>query len=169
MQPIVLSTRVTRLTAGLVVATLAGCGEKSGASATPPPAEWRRRWAFSLTAVALAVAAAAIGCPLPHEAARPEDATFMAENAAAMARMMDGMTIQPSGDVDRDFVAMMIAHHQGAIEMAQAELRHGRDEQLRRLAQEIIVTQGQEIATMRQALGRLAVSPSPAKHQEPRE
>jgi len=65
---------------------------------------------------------------------------------------MNGMAIGSSGDVDRDFVAMMVAHHQGAIEMAQAELRHGRNERLRRLAQEIIVTQGQEIAAMRLAL-----------------
>ena len=48
---------------------------------------------------------------------------------------------------------MMIPHHQGAIDMAQAELRHGHNEQLRRIAQEIIVTQQQEIATMRLAVG----------------
>jgi uncharacterized protein (DUF305 family) len=53
------------------------------------------------------------------------------------------MGIQPSGDVDTDFAAMMAPHHQGAIEMAQAELRYGRNEQLRRLSQEIIVTQQQ--------------------------
>ncbi len=81
----------------------------------------------------------------------------MAENAAAMDKMMAGMAITPSGDVDRDFVAMMVPHHEGAIEMVQAELRYGRNEQLRRLAQEIIVTQRQEIVTM-----RLAVGPPPA-------
>ncbi len=64
---------------------------------------------------------------------------------------MDAMATSPTGDVDRDFVAMMVPHHQGAIEMAMAELRHGRNEQLRRLAQEIIVTQGQEIRAMHQA------------------
>jgi uncharacterized protein (DUF305 family) len=64
------------------------------------------------------------------------------------------MAVRPSGDVDRDFVAMMVPHHQGAIDMAQAELRHGRNEQLRRMAQEIIVTQQQEIAAMRLAIGR---------------
>jgi uncharacterized protein (DUF305 family) len=92
----------------------------------------------------------------------------MAELGAAMDTMMNGMAIQPSGDVDRDFVAMMIAHHQGAIDMAQAELRHGHNEQLRRLAQEIIVTQRQEIATMRLTLEhpRTPSTPSPATHQE---
>jgi len=69
------------------------------------------------------------------------------------------MDIKPSGDVDADFVAMMVPHHQGAIDMAQAQLRYGRNEQLRRLAQEIIVTQQQEIAAMRLALGQ-ALPPS---------
>ena len=71
-----------------------------------------------------------------------------------MTKMMIDMGIRPSGDVDRDFVAMMTPHHQGAIEMAQAELRYGHNERLRRMAQEIIVTQQQEIAAMRLALGQ---------------
>jgi uncharacterized protein (DUF305 family) len=71
-----------------------------------------------------------------------------------MTRMMIGMEIKPSGNVDTDFAAMMFPHHQGAMEMAQAELRHGHNEQLRRIAQEIIVAQQQEIAAMRLALGQ---------------
>src|SRR5262249_23656623 len=74
-----------------------------------------------------------------------DEAAFLAENEAATTRMMAAMTIKPSGDVDKDFVAVMVPHHQGAIEMAEAELRHGRNEQLRRIAQEIIVEQRQEI------------------------
>ncbi len=84
------------------------------------------------------------------------EAPFLAENDAAMKTMMVGMAIEPTGDVDRDFVAMMVPHHQGAIDMAQAELRHGHNEQLRRMAQEIIVSQTQEIAAM-----RLAIAPRP--------
>ena len=75
------------------------------------------------------------------------------------------MEIKPSGDVDKDFVAMMVPHHQGAIDMAQIYLRYGRNEQLRRLAQEIIVTQQQEIAVMRLAIG--APPPSVASPTEP--
>ncbi|TYL96680.1 DUF305 domain-containing protein [Bradyrhizobium rifense] len=90
---------------------------------------------------------------------------FMAENQAAMQRMMSGMNITRSGDVDRDFAAMMIPHHQGAIEMAQAELRHGHNEQLRRIAQEIIVEQQQEIAAMRLALGQELPPSSAAPNQ----
>jgi hypothetical protein len=81
------------------------------------------------------------------------EAPFLAENAAAMDKMMADMAVKPTGDIDRDFVAMMVPHHQGAIDMAQAVLRYGRNEQLRRLAQEIVVTQQQEIAAMRLAVG----------------
>jgi uncharacterized protein (DUF305 family) len=82
-----------------------------------------------------------------------EEQPFLSENTAAMDKMMADMTIKPTGDVDRDFVAMMVPHHQGAIDMAQAELRYGHNEQLRRIAQEIVVTQQQEIPAMRLAVG----------------
>ncbi|MGZ3349244.1 MAG: DUF305 domain-containing protein [Xanthobacteraceae bacterium] len=94
--------------------------------------------------------------PVQYAAERPDlsaEQPFLSDNDAAMNRMMADMTIKPTGDVDRDFVAMMVPHHQGAIDMAQAVLRYGRNEQLRRLAQEIIVTQQQEIAAMRLAVG----------------
>jgi uncharacterized protein (DUF305 family) len=48
---------------------------------------------------------------------------------------------------------MMVPHHQGAIDMAAAVLRYGHNEKIRRLAQEIIVTQHQEIAAMHLAVG----------------
>ena len=97
-----------------------------------------------------------------------EEAPFLAENNAAMSRMMDGMAVKPTGDVDRDFVAMMVPHHQGAIDMAVAVLRHGHNEQLRRLAQEIIVTQQQEIAAMRMAVGEPLPPSTPAPTQATR-
>ncbi len=86
-------------------------------------------------------------------AADEAEAPFLKENDAAMTKMMAAMAVKPAGDVDRDFVATMVPHHQGAIEMAQAELRYGHNEQLRRIAQEIIVDQTQEIAVMRLAIG----------------
>lgn len=87
-----------------------------------------------------------------HRSAGGESA-YLVENAAAMDRMMVAMDVEPTGDVDRDFVAMMVPHHQGAIDMAIAVLRHGKNERIRRLAQEIIVTQQQEIAAMQLAIG----------------
>ncbi len=68
----------------------------------------------------------------------------------AMTLMDRGMENAPmTGDPDHDFAAMMIPHHQGAVDMAKAELLYGKDPVLRRLAQEIIVTQEQEIEVMR--------------------
>ena len=125
-------------------------------------------------AAAVAVGAAVVASYLSVHAARPEsladylaalcgsslrsasstEAPFLTENVGAMTKMMVDMAIRPSGNVDQDFVAIMAPHHQGAIAMAQAELRYGRNEPLRRMAQEIIVTQLQEIAAMRLSLGQ---------------
>jgi uncharacterized protein (DUF305 family) len=98
------------------------------------------------------IAALAFTAGAWERAPSDSEAAFLAEDSAAMTKMMKAMEVTPSGDVDRDFVATMIPHHQGAIEMAQAQLRHGRNEQLRRIAQEIIVDQTQEIAAMRKAM-----------------
>ena len=94
-----------------------------------------------------------------------DETAFLADNDTAMKKMMAAMTIEPSGDVDRDFVAMMVPHHQGAIDMAQAELRYGHNETLRRMAQEIIVTQQQEIAAMRLALSQPLRPSAPSLNQ----
>jgi hypothetical protein len=111
--------------------------------------------------------AAALIAAATSLAASPQEAPFLAENEAAMSKMMTAMTIKPSGDVDRDFVAMMTPHHQGAVDMAQAELRYGHNETLRRLAQEIIVTQRQEITTMQLALGQPLPPSTAAPDQVP--
>jgi len=87
---------------------------------------------------------------------------FLRENAAAMDKMMADMEVTPTGDIDADFTAMMIPHHQGAIDMAVAYLRYGQNPQLRRLAQEIIIEQQQEIAAMRLALGQPLPPSAPA-------
>ena len=80
------------------------------------------------------------------------EAPFLSENDTAMQRMMADMAVAPTGDVDRDFLLMMIPHHQGAVDMALSVLRHGRDEKVRRLAHEIIVTQRAEIEAMTRML-----------------
>jgi DUF305 family protein family protein len=122
--------------------------------------------------VRLLVAFAAPPLAFAHEARSPaqpaatsEERAFLAENEAAMNKMMSAMEAKPTGDIDRDFVAMMAPHHQGAIDMAVLELRYGKNEQLRRIAQEIIVGQMQEIAAMKLAIGEQAPAPLPAPTQ----
>ena len=108
--------------------------------------------------LALGLTAAVMGCTRAagdsavRRSGGAADKPFIAASSAAMEQMMKAMAIRPSGDVDRDFVAMMVPHHESAIAMAQAELRYGKNEQLRRMAQEIVVKQQQEIAAMRLAL-----------------
>ena len=68
---------------------------------------------------------------------------------AANARMHKDMAVPLTGDADRDFLASMIPHHQGAIDMAQVVLKHGKDPKVRKLAQDIIDAQQKEIATMK--------------------
>jgi Domain of unknown function (DUF305) len=104
-------------------------------------------------------------CAKAFGSAPAAEASYLAENVGAMTKMMIDMGISPSGDVDTDFVAMMVPHHQGAIEMAQAELRYGRNEPLRRMAQEIIVTQTEEITAMRLALGQPLPPSAPSPDQ----
>jgi Domain of unknown function (DUF305) len=102
----------------------------------------------------------------PAAVAAADETAFLKANDDAMTKMMNDMTIKPSGDIDRDFVAMMNPHHQGAIDMAVIELRYGKNEQLRRIAQEIIVDQMQEIAAMKLAIGEPASDTTPAPTQQ---
>ena len=74
--------------------------------------------------------------------------SFLTSTRASMSTMMTEMHISPRGDVDQDFIAQMIPHHRGAIDMAKAEMLYGHNEQLRRIAQEIIVEQQAEILVM---------------------
>jgi uncharacterized protein (DUF305 family) len=87
------------------------------------------------------------------------DSTFAWQMMQAMDRMDLGMkAAKPTDDPDRDFAAMMIPHHQGAIDMAKAELIYGHDPVLRRLAEGIIVEQQQEIELMQRSLNERSAS-----------
>jgi Domain of unknown function (DUF305) len=118
-----------------------------------------------IAALAASLLAAPVATPLHAGPPAGGEQPFLAQNRQAMDRMMAAMAVRPTGEVDADFAAMMIPHHQGAIDMAVLELRYGRNEQLRRIAQEIIVDQQQEIAAMRLALGQSPPASAPAPTQ----
>jgi YVTN family beta-propeller protein len=85
---------------------------------------------------------------------------FRAEMLSAMSEMDKAMAGAPmTGDPDHDFLAMMMPHHQGAIEMAKAVLAHGKDPLARRLAEEIVATQQAEIVLMERRLKQLPEPP----------
>jgi uncharacterized protein (DUF305 family) len=89
------------------------------------------------------------------------DPSFAASMTDVMRVMNDSMgRAAMTGDPDHDFAAMMIPHHQGAVDMAKAQLLYGKNPVLRRLAQEIIVTQGSELAVMRSELDKAQASPT---------
>ena len=92
-------------------------------------------------------------CFLAASAAQDENVNFahiMRQSMMQMHARMDAAST--TGEPDHDFAAMMIPHHQGAIEMAKAELLYGKDPVMRRLAQEIIVDQQSEIEAMKHRL-----------------
>jgi uncharacterized protein (DUF305 family) len=106
----------------------------------------KRGWIAGLFAV---LSIGAIAQTEPHAMG------FMQFMNESMDRMDNGMKSAPmNGDVDHDFATMMMPHHQGAIDMAKAELAYGKDPVMRRLAEEIIVDQQSEIQAMQYWLSK---------------
>src|ERR1700740_1589935 len=100
----------------------------------------RRLWIVGLIAVLSAVAFAQM---------EPSATSFM----LAMNESMDGMdkgmkSVPMNGDVDHDFATMMMPHHQGAIDMAKAELLYGKNPVMKRLAEAIVQDKQSEIQAM---------------------
>jgi uncharacterized protein (DUF305 family) len=108
--------------------------------------------ALGLAAAAIAVTALAQETGTGHEGHTmmgdkgPSSMAFMEAND----RMHKGMAIEFTGNADVDFIKGMIPHHQGAVEMAQIVLEHGKDPEVRKLAEGIIA----EIAWMTEWLAK---------------
>jgi uncharacterized protein (DUF305 family) len=99
------------------------------------------------------------------DASHPSGGGFMQDMDVAMKKMDHDMTAAPmNGNADHDFVTMMIPHHQGAIDMAEGELKYGKDPAMRRLAEEIITDQKSEIDLMNLWLKKHAAA-TPAEKQ----
>lgn len=73
---------------------------------------------------------------------------------AVNAKMHEEMAITFTGEADRDFANAMIAHHQGAIDMAKVVLAFGKDPEVKKLAEQIIQDQEKEVTWMRDWLQR---------------
>ncbi|WP_377840030.1 DUF305 domain-containing protein [Bosea sp. UC22_33] len=82
-------------------------------------------------------------------AAKPGDSASTKAYRDANTKMHKDMDIPYSGDADADFVRGMIPHHQGAIDMARIVLAHGKDPEIRKLAEDVIRDQEKEVAMMR--------------------
>jgi uncharacterized protein (DUF305 family) len=114
--------------------------------------------AASLLAVP-AMAQSAHGTPMTGMSMAPAapasaDPPSTAAYRQAMKAMMEKMDTPFSGNADHDFVAGMLPHHQGAIDMARVELQYGRDPALKKLARDIIASQAKEQVFMRNWLAR---------------
>jgi uncharacterized protein (DUF305 family) len=105
---------------------------------------------LSVTATSFALAQGPASEPTVADA---NEQHFLFDNDLAMSTMSRNMIVKSTGDADRDFVALMIPHHQGAIDMARAELKYGHNEELKRLAQNIVTQQQHEISEMQLAIG----------------
>ena len=123
----------------------------------------RKPFRAGLAALALAVAAGTafaqtmpgmnhgqmMGHDMGHMGPASSDSPSSRAFEEANRRMHQGMDIAFSGDADLDFARGMLPHHQGAVEMAKVELEHGKDPELRKLAQDIVKAQESEIAFLK--------------------
>jgi uncharacterized protein (DUF305 family) len=121
---------------------------------------WLRPLCLALVAAGgLSLAQAQTAAPMDHSAhmAAPSPNASASTRAfeAANDKMHRDMAIKFSGNADRDFLAGMIPHHQGAIDMAEVVLTHGKDARVKQLAKDIIAAQKREIADMKQWLAEL--------------
>jgi uncharacterized protein (DUF305 family) len=121
------------------------------------------RWGVTVLVTASVAALAYFGLPRhasPSESSvRADDVCdvsgeqpFLNRNEAAVKEMMADVGAAATGDVDRDYVAVMTLHHTEAIEMALTFLRYGKNEQIKKLAREDILTLEGEVSAMRRSI-----------------
>lgn len=117
---------------------------------------------IALSAMAFTASAQPAGAmPAEHSGmGQAADASASASTKAFQQggeKMMKDMDAPYTGNADKDFVAHMIPHHQGAVSMAQVELKYGKDPEMRKMARDIIKAQQKEIAFMKKWQARHGV------------
>ena len=102
---------------------------------------------FAMSALVAAVMTLPAAAQMKHGGTA--DTPAAKASMQAHQKMMDAMNaVHPTGDQDKDFVTMMIPHHQGAVDQAEVELKYGKDPEMKALAESIIADQKKEIAIM---------------------
>jgi len=89
--------------------------------------------------------------PEVHTARDMDEQQFLFDSDLAMSNTNRSSLTTPTGDIDRDFADVMEPHHQGAIDMARAEIRYGRNDKLRQLAHRIVSRQERDISVLQNA------------------
>jgi uncharacterized protein (DUF305 family) len=109
---------------------------------------------LSVSASSLAMAQGPRDAHRPHTPVNDRsERQFLFAKDVAVSDMAQASLTRPSGDVDRDFVGMMIARDRATAELARAELQYGHSDELRRLAQDTIAQQQQETPMMKRMIG----------------
>lgn len=81
-----------------------------------------------------------------------DEQQFLFDIDLAMSNMNRSMLMTLTDDIDRDFVNVMVPHHQGTIDLARAEIKYGRNDELRQIARKTVSRQDQEIFSLRHVL-----------------
>ena len=130
------------LSAALATALLSGCGNDKTTQATTAPETM--------------TTAAPDSAKMGGASATPTSSAAAGSLTGAMAKMMQQMNaFKPIGNTDHDFAHLMMAHHQGAVDMSDVLLRDGKDATLRQMAEKITADQKKEIADLDKAAERL--------------
>lgn len=82
----------------------------------------------------------------------------------SMSQMTDNLRGKTGDDFDKAFIASMIEHHQGAIDMAELAQKNAKHDQIKNMSDDIMTAQSSEIATMKKWQTEWGYGNAPAGH-----